>query len=231
MTDLFITTLEQPLKSWQLAFAKLVCARELPSKQASKKQVPAVVWLHLQDQPQAWLKAMVEDIQQQFPLSRIVVLANVPKPNEAMFALGLGVGAYVHAYMNEKTLKEIKDVILHGGVWLGNDLLQRLIDASIQMVHYDTEVVHEDLLDLLTKREKEVAIAASKGLSNKEIARVLSITERTVKAHLTSVFETLKVKDRLHLALILHGQQLNQQLATRAILQKKSLYSPSLTLQ
>lgn len=231
MADLLITSLEQPLKSWQAAFAKLSCARELPAVKGNKQETPAVIWLHLQDQPQVWLKAMVDDIRLHSPLSKIVVLANVPKPHEAMFALGLGVGAYVHAYINEKTLKEIKDVVLHGGVWLGNDLLQRLIDASLQMVHYDEEAAHEDLLDLLTKREREVALAASKGLSNKEIARVLSITERTVKAHLSSVFETLKVKDRLHLALILHGQQLNQQLATRATLQKKSSYSPVVTLQ
>lgn len=38
------------------------------------------------------------------------------------------------------------------------------------------------------------------------IARALSISERTVKAHLTSVFDTLKVRDRLHLALVLQGQ-------------------------
>ena len=45
---------------------------------------------------------------------------------------------------------------------------------------------------------------AAKGLSNKEIARILKITERTVKAHLASIFELLKVKDRLHLALMLN---------------------------
>jgi two-component system, NarL family, nitrate/nitrite response regulator NarL len=59
-------------------------------------------------------------------------------------------------------------------------------------------------LKLLTKREKEVAIEAAKGLSNKEIARILKITERTVKAHLSSTFERLGAKDRLHLALMLN---------------------------
>jgi two-component system, NarL family, nitrate/nitrite response regulator NarL len=60
------------------------------------------------------------------------------------------------------------------------------------------------LLSQLTQREREVAVEAAKGLSNKEIARILDITDRTVKAHLASIFERLKVKDRLHLALILN---------------------------
>jgi DNA-binding NarL/FixJ family response regulator len=61
------------------------------------------------------------------------------------------------------------------------------------------------LLEKLTKREQEVATEASKGLSNKEIARILSITERTVKAHLASIFERLGAKDRLQLALMLNN--------------------------
>jgi DNA-binding NarL/FixJ family response regulator len=41
-----------------------------------------------------------------------------------------------------------------------------------------------------------------KGLSNKLVARELNIGERTVKAHLTSIFEKLGVKDRLKLVLL-----------------------------
>ena len=63
----------------------------------------------------------------------------------------------------------------------------------------------ETLLSQLTKRQKDVAIEAAKGLSNKEIARILSISERTVKAHLAATFECLKAKDRLQLALMLNS--------------------------
>lgn len=217
MTDLFITTLEQPLESWSLAFTPLRCSAGLLSKPTYHEPIPAVIWLHLQGQPKSWLKAMMEGVQALYPLSRVVVLANDPKSSEAMFALGLGAGAYVHAYTNIQSLQEIKKVVLHGGVWLGSELLKRLIDASLQMVNDDVETIREDLLELLTKREREVCIAASKGLSNKEIARALNITERTVKAHLSAVFETLKVKDRLHLALVLHGQQRNHSAVPTAL--------------
>ena len=60
-------------------------------------------------------------------------------------------------------------------------------------------------LDDLTKRERQVAQAVADGLSNREIAERLSISERTVKARLTSVFQKVDVRDRVQLALLLRG--------------------------
>jgi DNA-binding NarL/FixJ family response regulator len=53
----------------------------------------------------------------------------------------------------------------------------------------------------LTPREREVLGLVREGLANKQIARRLGITERTVKAHLTSVFATIGVSDRTSAAL------------------------------
>jgi DNA-binding NarL/FixJ family response regulator len=60
-------------------------------------------------------------------------------------------------------------------------------------------------LDDLTKRERQVAKAVAEGLSNREIAARLNISERTVKARLTGVFQKLDVRDRVQLALLLRG--------------------------
>ena len=53
----------------------------------------------------------------------------------------------------------------------------------------------------LTAREREVLALVGKGLANKQIARTLGITERTVKAHLTSIFQRIGVADRTSAAL------------------------------
>ena len=53
----------------------------------------------------------------------------------------------------------------------------------------------------LSPREEEVLRLLATGLANKQIARRLGITERTVKAHLTSVFQQLGVTDRTQAAL------------------------------
>jgi DNA-binding NarL/FixJ family response regulator len=62
--------------------------------------------------------------------------------------------------------------------------------------------IHNDELDDLSERELDVAQYVSKGLSNKQIAFEMDITERTVKAHLTSIFKKTNTKDRLSLALL-----------------------------
>lgn len=61
----------------------------------------------------------------------------------------------------------------------------------------------------LTDREMEVLTLVSQGLANKQIARRLEISERTVKAHLTSVFQRIGVTDRVQAALWLREQQSN----------------------
>ena len=131
------------------------------------------------------------------------MLANAPNQAEALYALSLGVAAYAHSYSPAKVLLEIKTVIINGGVWMGQDLLKRLIEVSTSLAGNQAAQV-DNHLNMLTKREKQVAIEAAKGLSNKEISRILKITERTVKAHLSSTFERLGAKDRLHLALMLN---------------------------
>jgi DNA-binding NarL/FixJ family response regulator len=53
----------------------------------------------------------------------------------------------------------------------------------------------------LSEREREVLALLSQGMANKEIARRLGISEKTVKAHLTNVFRQIKVTDRTQAAL------------------------------
>jgi len=57
-------------------------------------------------------------------------------------------------------------------------------------------------LDALTGREREVLAEIAKGRSNREIARALAVSEKTVKAHVSSVLAKLGVQDRTQAALI-----------------------------
>ncbi|WP_047534074.1 helix-turn-helix transcriptional regulator [Methylotenera sp. N17] len=200
MQDIFVTTLSQPLPGWQQAFTDCQCVREVST---TANQAQLVFWLHMNEDRQHWMQGAIKRITTLYPNAKVVVLANAPDQAEALYALSLGAVGYSHAYATAEALAEIKTVIAHGGLWLGNTLLQKLIEVSTRMTTSHNSHVNS-LLNQLTQREKEVAVEAAKGLSNKEIARILNITDRTVKAHLASIFEQLKVKDRLHLALILN---------------------------
>ena len=91
-----------------------------------------------------------------------------------------------------------------GGLWLGADLMRQLVFATAGILKRDTQV--PPVLAVLSQRERDVAEAVAAGKNNKEIARDLNITERTVKAHLSAVFDKLKVRDRLHLVLVMAGK-------------------------
>ena len=53
----------------------------------------------------------------------------------------------------------------------------------------------------LSEREREVLTLVGRGLANKQVARNLRISERTVKAHLTNIFQRIGVRDRTSAAL------------------------------
>jgi DNA-binding NarL/FixJ family response regulator len=207
MQDIFISALPALLDSWAEAFPKATLFNAVPESTADLKlkasnNQTTIFWLHINDD-KSWLANAMALIVKEHVGAKVVVLANMPSQPEAVQVLGLGAMGYCHAYMASAVLKEIRSVVSHGGLWLGQDLLQRLIEVSTSRIGNQPEYV-EGLLAKLTNREKEVAMEAAKGLSNKEIARVLSITERTVKAHLAHTFERLGAKDRLQLALMLN---------------------------
>lgn len=208
MQDIFVSTLPKLISGWAEAFPDALLVKDVLELSSNLEFVASystalVFWLHINDNQKEMLTATIAKLLQSYPDAKVVVLANTPGHAETLQALSAGAMGYAHAYSAPEMLKEIRTVINHGGIWLGQQLLKRLIETSVKLAGNRSEVV-EDLLGRLTSREKEVAIEAAKGLSNKEIARALNITERTVKAHLAKSFERLGVKDRLQLALMLN---------------------------
>lgn len=203
MRDIFICPHGNLLENWSEACPKALVSAFVKTVPVGE---PAIFWLHANANSQAWIEKTMAEIAAKFKTSKVVVLANSPNQAEAMAAISKGAVGYCHAYSSAKVLSELKTVVLHGGIWLGRDLLQTLIGASKELVHNSSEHVNQALA-LLTPREKEVALQAATGLSNKEIARTLNITERTVKAHISSSLERLGVKDRLQLALVLNEKK------------------------
>ena len=127
----------------------------------------------------------------------VVVLSLQPDQHEAIAALELGARGYAHALAAPSLLREIATVLRHGGLWVGEELISRLLGALQSRL----PAANHGTLAALSQREREVAQAVTSGMSNKEVARLLGITERTVKAHLGAIFEKLGVRDRLQLAL------------------------------
>lgn len=135
---------------------------------------------------------------------KVLVLNTRPSDNEGRLALGRGAYGYAHAYTPTASLNTILNSIDEGSIWLGRSLMQRLLqDIGSRLPEPGTK--NKDWASDLSPREQEVARLAGVGQSNSDIAEHLGVSERTVRAHLSSIFEKLHVSDRLMLALKVHG--------------------------
>ncbi|MDP2247246.1 MAG: response regulator transcription factor [Nitrosomonadales bacterium] len=209
MQDMFISSGGKMLAHWQEAFADASGHAGLSAALLETAGKPdTVIWLHVEDEQTAVAEILGKSLQR-FPGLKIVVLSNNPSQQDAFHAMSAGASGYCHAYSAAEVLTEVRSVVSHGGIWLGRDLLQQLIKVSAGLVSNQSDQV-ATALTKLTQRERDVAIEAAKGLSNKEIARILNITERTVKAHISDCFERLNIKDRLQLALLLNDKSSRQ---------------------
>lgn len=136
---------------------------------------------------------------------RRVILADANvNDDDGLSALRAGCAGYCHAYTPPERLAAILDVVQAGEIWAGRDLMLRLLRAASTALPENASA-QNSWRDKLTDRESAVAELAAQGLANKTIADRLDITVRTVKAHLSSSFAKLGVKDRVQLLMRLRG--------------------------
>jgi two-component system nitrate/nitrite response regulator NarL len=144
------------------------------------------------------------DIRRQYPMVRIFLLSDQPNEDEGLTFLKLGIVGYANTFISAERLLEAVRIISSGAVWLGQKVMQRLILDSYARAKEEAVINSEQKLASLTKRELEIANLVAQGNSNLEIAANLDITERTVKAHLSSIYEKTKTGSRLNLALLVN---------------------------
>lgn len=123
------------------------------------------------------------------PATRVVVLTSFSEQARVRSALAAGAVGYQLKDAEPETLRAAVRAAAAG---------HAPIDARVAGVLLPRP---GDASDALSPREREVLRLVSTGLANKQIARALGITERTVKAHLGSVFRQLGVADRTSAAL------------------------------
>jgi two-component system, NarL family, nitrate/nitrite response regulator NarL len=186
---------------WLQAFplGHVIDTPELVAHFQGRVAAQCLVWLISADPH--W-SANMASILATLPNAPIVILSNAPATLEGLHALHQGARGYTHAHAVPALLKEVATVVEHGGLWVGPELMQRLVGATNAALA--ARLQPTDSLNpwaTLSAREAQVARAVQAGCSNKEVANQMFISERTVKAHLSIVFEKLNVRDRLQLVL------------------------------
>ena len=136
---------------------------------------------------------------------RVIVMTSTFSEDEEIALLKAGVKGCCRRGIDPESLEQVLSVTHGGGVWVTRSLLPRLVTelrryAEAQRPAPD-KTMASDKLSALTPREKEIVRLIVGGSSNKQVATALDISERTVKGHLSNVFQKLGVSDRLKLVL------------------------------
>lgn len=163
-----------------------------------------IVILHLKVQ-ELDSPAAIADVIEKFPSIRIVACADVPDDDQGLAFLKVGVYGYCNTWMVPAQLTRVIELVEAEEVWVGRTLVLRLINnlPLAPAAGGNGQTVPIDLT-MLSSRECEVANMVGRGLSNKRVADAMSITERTVKAHLSAIFRKTGCSDRIQLALLIN---------------------------
>lgn len=201
MAHTLITHAREPAARWVDALGAVV----LRSSILGVKLTPATTyWVDFSTlEPQEALELIdrIIAIDDAIP---IVCMVPFPKDEEAFALLARGARGYCHVAAAASQLRLVANTVSNGGFWLPTTLMRRVMQSAGGLVSQSASSRGLSLEDL-TKRETQVAQAVADGCSNREIAERLNISERTVKARLTSVFQKLDVRDRVQLALLMRS--------------------------
>jgi DNA-binding NarL/FixJ family response regulator len=194
------------LAGWEEAlegFAGVLVVRRFDAlKETLRRLTPRILLLDL-DLPGLDSIRGVAALRKADPPTRIIAFTNAVSDELEIALFKIGVRGCAMRDIEPQVLKRIVAAIEEGELWIRRSITPRLVDEMGARSRDEANVTRgtEDRFDILTEREREIATLIGNGESNKQIARALYITERTVKSHLTGIFRKLGVADRVRLAL------------------------------
>ena len=125
--------------------------------------------------------------------ARVLVLTSATEPASASLAVRSGAAGVLYKDVDPDALVRAIRAVHDGHLLLAPEAAGTLLRSANWAWGG---------LDALTRREREVLAELAKGQSNREIARALGVSEKTVKAHVSSVLAKLGVQDRTQAALV-----------------------------
>lgn len=128
--------------------------------------------------------------------NKVLILDQTKNKNIFKLCIENDIDAYITDFEDEYEFKYIMSKIING---------QKFYDSQVIQSALNNKKNNNDTV--LTEREEEILEEVGKGLSNREIANKLYITEFTVKKHISSIFTKLNFKSRKDIILYTNNKQ------------------------
>ena len=142
-------------------------------------------------------------IKENYPEIKIIILTTFDDDEYIFSALKHGASGYLLKGISADRLIEAIHKVYHGNAMINEDIAGKVVKMFSQMSRENAAVitVDENYIKEITESEWKVIGLVSKGLSNKEIAAELFLTEGSVRNYLSSVLKKLDLRDRTQLAI------------------------------
>ena len=134
---------------------------------------------------------------------RIIILTTFELDEYVPTALENGAVGFLLKDTPPRDLIQAVHTVAEGNAMLAPSVTRRLI-AEFAARNSTQALAARTQLEALTDREREVAVAIAQGLSNAEIAKLLFMSEATVKAHVSHVLAKLNLTNRVQAAMLVH---------------------------
>jgi DNA-binding NarL/FixJ family response regulator len=145
-------------------------------------------------------------LRQRYPAIPLVVVSGADPGTDAHAVIRAGAAGFIPKTAMAKIMLQAIRLVLAGGRYLPPELMKVLDPNEFGSGAEELALVRDAArrhaadggrLDQLSQRQREVFSLLAKGLSNKMIARQLNVTEGTVKSHVATIFDILKVHNRV----------------------------------
>ena len=144
------------------------------------------------------------------PATRVMILTAFSDEENVLNAAKGGAKGYVPKGVPSATLLQAIKIVQTAALgstrkFLPGKLSRKLSRRNLSRSLRDEAPQMDESIKTLTKREMEILRLVAEGLTNEEIGKKIFISEKTVKTHLTNIFDKLKVNNRFKAALMLMG--------------------------
>jgi DNA-binding NarL/FixJ family response regulator len=134
----------------------------------------------------------------------VIVLTTFDADEHVLRALRAGASGFLLKDTPPPDIVKAVRLVAAGEAMLSPSVTRRLLEHLAEGGAEARRAASHDLLERLTDREREVAVAVAQGKSNAEIASELSMSVATVKAHVSRLLTKLELNNRVQIALLAH---------------------------
>lgn len=166
-----------------------------------EKNVPDVILMDVR-MPKMDGTVCTKEVKKKYPDVKIIILTTFDDDDFIYSALKYGASGYILKGISMEGLKQAIMTVHRGGSVINPDIATKVVRLFSQMAQSDFAIeVDEKGSDELTKSEKIIIQRVGQGLSNKEIAGKLYLSEGTVRNNISRILSKLGLRDRTQLAI------------------------------